>query len=442
MCVISYQHKGLLEAIKEVLPYVLHRQCSQHIYANLRKVYSEIQLRNLFWKAAKSTVEGEFKNHMDAIRQISPGAYEHLMTREPNTWCMAFFSTGLACEDVENSMAECFNAVILDARKKPLLTMLDEIRLYMMDRFYNLKELAKKWEGDVCPFAIKKLEEFGEDLKFWRVHPSGHNEFEVRNGLESYGVNIEKRSCACRLWDVSGIPCVHAQASIMLTHHDPKTFISKWFGKAMYISSYSSNILPVNGNNLWRESPYIKPLPPIERRMPDRPTVKRKRHVLGRDDKFSQVSSNSRTVKCQNCQKKGHNKKTCKNPHVEPDPKPNKKIGRPRLDPSLTQWTRHSRGGRRGNRGGGRVPRDVMSDGDGLDMEDMDYITQQITEFRKSSYTDGANVEGGLEGGGQGNEEEEGHGQGDEVEGGGNGTCNEEEEGYGQGDKVEGGGDG
>ncbi|CAH1415624.1 unnamed protein product [Lactuca virosa] len=89
------------------------------------------------------------------------------------------------------------------------------------------RELAEKWEGDVCPSAIKKMEEFGEDLKFWRVHPSGQNEFEVRNGLESYGVNIEKRSCACRLWDVSGIPCVHAQASIMLTHQDPKTFISR-----------------------------------------------------------------------------------------------------------------------------------------------------------------------------------------------------------------------
>nr|KAJ0192750.1 hypothetical protein LSAT_V11C800405470 [Lactuca sativa] len=187
MCVISYQHKGLLEATKKVLPYVEHRQCARHIYADFRKIYSGIELRNLFWKAAKSTVEGGFKNHMDEIRQISPGAYEHLMAREPNTWCRAFFSTGLACDTVENGKAECFNAVILDSRKKLLLTMLEEIRVYMMDRFYNLRELAEKWEGDVCPSAIKKMEEFGEDLKFWRVHPNGQNEFEVRNGLESYG---------------------------------------------------------------------------------------------------------------------------------------------------------------------------------------------------------------------------------------------------------------
>ena len=31
---------------------------------------------------------------------------------------------------------------------------------------------------------------------------------------------------------------------------------------------------------------------------------------------------------------------------------------------------------------------DVVSDGDGLDMADMDYIIEQITQLRKSGYTD------------------------------------------------------
>ncbi|CAH1447167.1 unnamed protein product [Lactuca virosa] len=111
---------------------------------------------------------------------------------------------------------------------------------------------------------------------------------------------------------------------------------------------------------------------------------------------------------------------------------------------------------------------DVVSDGDGLDMIDMDYIIEQITELRKSGYTDveimrclgitkahleefgyvAANVEGGLEGDVQGNEEQEGHGQGDGVEGdgdgvegGGDGQGNEEE-GDGEGNEEDGEGDG
>ena len=54
-----------------MLPYVEHRQSERHIYANFKKVYSGIELRDLFWKASKSTVEGEFKKNMEDIGQIS-----------------------------------------------------------------------------------------------------------------------------------------------------------------------------------------------------------------------------------------------------------------------------------------------------------------------------------------------------------------------------------
>ncbi|XP_042753314.1 uncharacterized protein LOC122195466 [Lactuca sativa] len=166
LCVISDQHKGLVEATKEILPHVEHIQCARHIYANFRKVYSGVQFRNMFWAAAKSTTEGDFKINMDRIKTLSEGAYDHLMAREPNTWCMTFFGSGLACECVENGIAECFNAVIVDARKKPLLAMLEEIRLYMMERFYNLREEAHKLEGNVCEAALLKMEEFAENIRY------------------------------------------------------------------------------------------------------------------------------------------------------------------------------------------------------------------------------------------------------------------------------------
>lgn len=165
MCVISDQHKGLLEASKEILPHCEHRQCARHIYANFRKTYSGVEFRNLFWAAAKSTTEGEFKINMGKIKSISVAAYEHLMLRQPKTWCRAFFSSGLACEAVENGIAECFNAIMVDARKKPLLTMLEEIRLYIMERFFHLKKEAEKWEGEFGPAIIKKMKDFGEDIK-------------------------------------------------------------------------------------------------------------------------------------------------------------------------------------------------------------------------------------------------------------------------------------
>ncbi|XP_023739032.1 uncharacterized protein LOC111887041 [Lactuca sativa] len=193
VCVISDQHKGLVEASKDIRPYVEHRQCARHIYANFRKVYSGVQFRNMFWAAAKSNIEGDFKFNMERIREISSAAYDHTMAREPTSWCKAYFSIGLACEAVENGIDECFNAIIVDARKKPLLTMLEDIRLYMMERAFNLKQEAENWVGEVCPSMITKMEEFGEDIKSWHAVPSGVNEYEVRNGFQNYGVNLKEK---------------------------------------------------------------------------------------------------------------------------------------------------------------------------------------------------------------------------------------------------------
>ncbi|CAI9299531.1 unnamed protein product [Lactuca saligna] len=59
------------------------------------------------------------------------------------------------------------------------------------------------------------MEEFGEDIKSWHAVPSGVNEYDVRNGFQNYGVNLKEKICACRLWELSGIPCVHAQVAIL-----------------------------------------------------------------------------------------------------------------------------------------------------------------------------------------------------------------------------------
>ncbi|CAI9277206.1 unnamed protein product [Lactuca saligna] len=89
--------------------------------------------------------------------------------------------------------------------------------------------------------------------------------------------------------------------------------------------------------------------------MPGRPTLKRKGHATESQDKYSQnkmkVTGKGRTVQCKNCLQRGHNKASCKNPKITPEPKPKKKMGIPRLDPDISHWTR---GGVRGGvRGGG-----------------------------------------------------------------------------------------
>ncbi|GJZ18222.1 splicing factor [Tanacetum coccineum] len=50
-------HKGLIEAVKELLPHVEHRLYARHIYANFKKKWNGIHYKSLFWGVVASTLE-------------------------------------------------------------------------------------------------------------------------------------------------------------------------------------------------------------------------------------------------------------------------------------------------------------------------------------------------------------------------------------------------
>nr|KAJ0198380.1 hypothetical protein LSAT_V11C700368120 [Lactuca sativa] len=53
----------------------------------------------------------------------------------------------------------------------------------------------------------------------------------------------------------------------------------------------------MNGSNLWLTTPYEKPLPPMSRRMPGRPTVNRKQHAREKGDGGSRKRTTKKTKK-------------------------------------------------------------------------------------------------------------------------------------------------
>ena len=57
-----------------------------------------------------------------------------------------------------NNLCEAFNSTILVARDKPLLTMCDLIRKYVMRRFANLREKVDRIQGNAMPKPKMRLE--------------------------------------------------------------------------------------------------------------------------------------------------------------------------------------------------------------------------------------------------------------------------------------------
>ena len=86
-----------------------------------------------------------------------------------------------------------------------------------------------KWNTDICPLIQQKLEIAKKASGKWFAKWSGDaemNMFEVIRDNDNFFVNLEKKTCACRRWDLSSIPCYHAIACIYFAKRVPENYIS------------------------------------------------------------------------------------------------------------------------------------------------------------------------------------------------------------------------
>ncbi|XP_071704540.1 uncharacterized protein [Rutidosis leptorrhynchoides] len=150
VAITSDQHKGLIESVRSILPNAEHRNCARHVYSNFSKRWPGVQFRHLFWEAAKCTYVEKFDSIMQKLKDINEEAYHHLADKRPATWSRAFYREGFDCDVVEIGICECWNSMIKDARKKPIIRMLEEIRMKVMVRLMDQRTSADKWSSEIC----------------------------------------------------------------------------------------------------------------------------------------------------------------------------------------------------------------------------------------------------------------------------------------------------
>ncbi|CAI9292709.1 unnamed protein product [Lactuca saligna] len=278
---LSDGHKGLLQAVKERCPEAEHRQCD--ILANFNKRFTGQQYIKLFWRAIRASTVEKFRGVMENIKSIDTHAYDYLIDRDPTTWSKAFFQEGRDCDAVENGVSESFNSAIRHARRRPIITMLEEIRLFVMERIYTQRVEGMEWDLLICPTIRKRIEHLKVKQRLWGVTPCGYQKYEVRFTDVAYGVDLIAKKCACRIWQLTGIPCLHGVAAISYLNHDAEAYVSQSYTTEAYLKCYKYSINPLNSSEMWPDVPYHKPLPPKRRRLPGRPSVKRKRDAIERE---------------------------------------------------------------------------------------------------------------------------------------------------------------
>jgi hypothetical protein len=141
--------KGLKQTLEEVILEALTRFCLRHLYANFKKKFKGKALKDLMWAAAKETIEAGFNAKMEQIKVINKDAYGHLKGIKAKHWSKHDFSPIPKCDMQLNNLCEVFNSKIVEARDKPILTMCEMIRKYLMTKIVKNGEQMTNYRGPI-----------------------------------------------------------------------------------------------------------------------------------------------------------------------------------------------------------------------------------------------------------------------------------------------------
>ncbi|KAD3068276.1 hypothetical protein E3N88_36156 [Mikania micrantha] len=114
-----------------------------------------------------------------------------------------------------NNMCEVYNGKILEGRDKPIISAIEYIREYLMRRIVTVLRVIEKSEGLLTPYATKMLEVNKKEATHCHVRWNGGDLYEVSDKPgQQRVVDLGQKNCACRRWELTGMPCRHAVAAI------------------------------------------------------------------------------------------------------------------------------------------------------------------------------------------------------------------------------------
>ncbi|GAA0173330.1 hypothetical protein LIER_26970 [Lithospermum erythrorhizon] len=265
---MSDKQKGLIEAFKTVMPNVDHRFCVRHLHGNFKRaVFNAQAFEDVLWLAATSTTIQFFKHPMEKMKKLDPNAFDWFKDKCPTTWSRAYFSSTVKCDILLNNLCECFNAFILDARDKPILTLLSMIEDLIMVRMQMNRNKVEAGEGKICPKVRLKLRKNVDESVGYIPVQSDKNHFQVYTGYYQFqsAMDLIKGTCSCNRWQLSGIACKHACCAIRMNPGDDiEDYVHSSYTVETYRRSYAPIIMPMSGREFW---PQTNPslLPPMYR---------------------------------------------------------------------------------------------------------------------------------------------------------------------------------
>jgi hypothetical protein len=129
-----------------------------------------------------------------------------------------------------------------------------------------------------------------------------------------YVVDLRNKTCGCRQWEMTDIPCAHAICAILFDCREPKDYAHEYYSLEMYKKAYAPLIYPMPSEEQWvRAIGHDILEPPRPRVAPGRPRKLRMRGPGESKDPKNpdRMRKFGARMRCSKCRVLGHNKRAC-----------------------------------------------------------------------------------------------------------------------------------
>ena len=97
----------------------------------------------------------------------------------------------------------------------------------------------------MCPSIQDRLEKLKVKSKPFSVTLAGSFLYEVGSQYERHVVDLVKKTCSYRSWDLNGIPCKHVITAIYINIETPEDYTHPCYFKETYMEIYNEVLPPM-----------------------------------------------------------------------------------------------------------------------------------------------------------------------------------------------------
>ncbi|KAF9618422.1 hypothetical protein IFM89_001145 [Coptis chinensis] len=252
-----------------------------------------------------------FTEKIGDIVKTDQKAADWLDSEERSCWTRAYFDHTCKCDEMTNNFSESFNSWILKMRDKLLVQFVDMYNLSLVKLMYDRMMVSREL-GDydvIVPTVLHIIKKREAKYKNYKVSGVSDHINLVQNtkNKKHYCVDLEKKTCECIVWKMSGVPCVHAICVIRQRRDKWSKYCSKYFTAKAFKSTYFTHIHPIANQEDWE---IIIDHEDLVNPHEFKPQVGRPKKQRIRDEDEPQATSKV-LRKCGKCGELNHNTRTC-----------------------------------------------------------------------------------------------------------------------------------